>query len=56
MRGRCVTASEFEACTSPECREQEVDDSALGAQFVRVVQQYLRFVEVTVFVEKLSQQ
>ena len=54
MRGRCVTASEFQARPSPECREHEIDDSALGAQFVRVVEQWLRLVELAVFVEQLS--
>ncbi|BCI90134.1 hypothetical protein NIIDMKKI_53400 [Mycobacterium kansasii] len=40
----------------PECREHDVDDSALGAEFVGVVEQCLGFVELTAFVEKLPQQ
>ena len=56
MRGRRVTAGEFQTRPGPESREHEIDDSALGAEFIGVVEQCLRFVELAAFVEKLSQQ
>jgi hypothetical protein len=56
MRGRRITAGEFQTRPGAESGEHEINDSALGAEFIGVVEQCLRFVELAAFVEKLSQQ
>src|ERR1700758_206731 len=51
-----VATGQFQPSSGPESCEHEVDESAFGAELGRVVEQCLRFVELTTFVEKLTQQ